>query len=190
MNFGTRINSNDRNIRQQTLLEIYSSKKLTLLEKKAFYLQMLNDVHDSLRSSAIDYLIESFVTDRSVQKLLISHLEIEPFWAVRFLIMRKLLDARIELTPFREMFLKLSFDIKPQVRMTAAEILSTFDDQEIWDRLLVLWKDKDERVRKKIRILLDESKNSIVKQALFDYDRKIAEKEKKRTELAGIFDGI
>ena len=63
-------------------------------------------------------------------------------------------------------------------------------DENVINRLLDLWKEKDESVRKQLDIYLSESKNPKIKEFKADYEKKLAEKEKKKKDIAGMFEGI
>ena len=95
-----------------------------------------------------------------------------------------------DLSAYKQILLKLTFDLKPQVRVVVANLISKFDDEKVWDRLLEMWGDKDERVRKKIEEILDKSDKPDIVNLIHNYKEKVREKERKRQEKAGMFDGI
>ena len=88
----------------------------------------------------------------------------------------------------------MTYELKPQVRLASAEVLLSFpveqQDDEVINRLLELWKDKDESVRKQLEILLPESKNPKIKKFMADYEKKLKDKEAKKKSIMQDFDGI
>ena len=68
-----------------------------------------------------------------------------------------------------------------------ASIISTFDDDNIWDRLLEMWGDKDDRVRNKVEKILDKSNKPDIANLIDNYKKKLLEKEQKKQEIASMF---
>lgn len=186
MDFEAGLNSQDRATRHKAINEIQKSS-LSSEEKKEYFFRALTDMHDSIRSRSVELLLDLFGADVEVQRVLVKHLDNEPFWAVRYLILSKL--RNFDLKEHKKILLKSSFDLKPQVRIITAEILSSFEDQEVWDRLIELWKDKDDRVRNKVIKLLNQSEDPQIKNLIDNFNIKLEEKEKKKREIASMFDG-
>lgn len=178
-------NSPDRSTRQKALLEIYSNFSFTAETKLDYYIQALKDPYDILRSTGAEFLIKSFGTEERIQKILMHHIEIEPFWVVRYSILQQI--KQFDLSPYKQILLNLSFDLKPQVRTVVASIISTFDDDNIWDRLLEMWGDKDDRVRNKVEEILDKSNKPDIANLIDNYKKKLLEKEQKKQEIASMF---
>ena len=193
-----KLNSTDRSIRRSTITSIFESTDLKSHEKEDLLIQGLKDSHDSVRSLSVDFLIEicsQTESKREISKLLFDQCVNEKIWTVRYLILKKIIKLKnIDLSIHRYDLIKLSFDLKPQVRIASAELLMKLShesqDDSVVQRLIDLWKDKDESVRAKLIILLQESKNPKIKTFMKEYKAKLTEKENKRKEMAGLFDGI
>ena len=190
------LNSPDRNIRKEFLLQVFQSNEISNEEKISILTKGLEDKHDSIRNLAIEYLADLYQknTNFNFLDLLLPLLEKEPMWSVKYLILKKISKFNLDVSVHKNLILKLSHELKPQLRIASAEIFLSFpeekQDDEVIDRLLELWKDKDETVRKQLDIILLESKNPKIKATMEDYAKKLAEKERKKKEIAGMFEGI
>ena len=190
------LNSPDRTVRKDFLLAVFQSNDLSVEKKITIYNKALLDKHDSIRNLAIEYLSSLYEQSNefNFSEILFETLEKESIWSVKYLILRKISKFNFNITKNRDLILKLTYELKPQVRMASGEVLLTLPTEEqddpIIDRLLELWKDKDESVRKQMEILLVEAENPRIKKALTDYEKRLAEKEKKKKEIAGMFEGI
>lgn len=190
------LNSPDRNIRKEYLLQIFQSSELSTEDKVVTLTKALADKHDSVRSLAIEYITDLYNTGKSfdILDVLLPVLEKESIWSVKYLILKKIAKYNLDMSSHKLLLLKLSRELKPQLRIATAEIFINFNpekqDDEIVDRLLELWKDKDETVRKQLEIILADSSNPKIKKAMDEYAKKLAEKERKKKEIAGMFEGI
>ena len=190
------LNSPDRDIRKDFLLQTFKSTENSSERKVEIFTKALQDKHDSLRNLAIEYLTNTYeqANNFDLKTILISHLKTEPIWSVKYLILKKLSKFNLDVTDNSELILKMTHEMKPQIRIAAAEVLLSFPAEKQEDvhinRLLELWKDKDESVRKQLEILLSSSENPKIKEFLADYQKKLAEKEKKKRDIVGMFEGI
>lgn len=190
------LNSPDRNIRKEYLLQIFQSTEISTENKVATLTKALADKHDSVRSLAIEYLTDlySIAPNFDILDLLLTALEKESIWSVKYLILKKISKYHLDISSQKSLLLKLSHELKPQLRIATAEIFISFSpeqqDEEVVDRLLELWKDKDETVRKQLDIILVDSSNPKIKKAVDEYAKKLAEKERKKKDIAGMFEGI
>lgn len=197
MNLNTEpLNSPDRTIRKDFLLQCFKSSEISLDDKINVFKMALLDKHDSVRSLAIEYLSSLFETSQTFDFLdiVISQIQKESIWSVKYLILKKISKFGLDISKNKDLILKLSYELKPQVRIACAELLVSLpaeeQDETVINRLLGLWKDKDESVRKQLENYLSESKNPKIKEFMADYEKKLAEKEKKKKEIAGMFEGI
>ena len=190
------LNSPDRNIRKDFLLQTFQSNETYVDDKLDIFKKGLLDKHDSIRNLSIEYLSSLYEKSQTFDflEIIMPILEKETVWSVKYLILRKISKFNLKMTAYKDFILKLSFDLKPQVRIATAEILVSFSvdqqDDSVINRLLDLWKDKDESVRKQLEIYLAESKNPKIKQFMAEYEKKLAEKEKRKKDIAGMFEGI
>ena len=190
------LNSPDRTIRKEFLLQTFNSTDISTEKKIEVFKKALFDKHDSIRNLAIEYLSNTYEKsqDFNFKDILIPALEKESVWSVKYLILKKFSKYKLDMTNNKEFILKLTFELKPQVRIASAEVLLALPQEEqeesYIDRLLELWKDKDESVRKQLEILLSESENPKIKKFMAEYEEKLAEKERKKKEIAGMFEGI
>lgn len=190
------LNSPDRNIRKQYLLQIFQSNEIPTEKKVTTLTKALADKHDSVRSLAIEYLTDLYNKEPNIDimNLLFPVLEKESIWSVKYLILKKISKYHLDMSSHKDLLMGLSHELKPQLRIATAEIFIDFSpeqqDDEIVDRLLELWKDKDEAVRKQLDIILADSSNPKIKKAMDEYAKKLAEKERKKKEIAGMFEGI
>lgn len=190
------LNSPDRNIRKEYLLQIFQSTEIPTKNKIATLTKALADKHDSVRSLAIEYLTDLYSIEPNfdILDLLLQVLEQESIWSVKYLILKKIAKYHLDMSSHKTLLMKLSHELKPQLRIATAEIFILFSeekqDNEVVDRLLELWKDKDEAVRKQLDIILADSSNPKIKKAMDEYAKKLAEKERKKKDIAGMFEGI
>lgn len=190
--FESALQSPDRQVRLAALTDVSPADLPPEDKKDLLFIVLKGDPHDSVRSKAVELLLSLFPKDREVHEVLFTHLKKEPFWAVRFRILRTLQELGIDFHPYKSQLVTASFDVKPQVRITCAELLLPLsnDDEDVATRLVQLVKDRDESVRTRVEQLLVHSSNPQLKELMEEYERKLAEKEKKRKEIAGMFDGI
>lgn len=187
------LNSTDKVIRKEYLFHVHQSTDLSHEKKIHLFKIALQDKHDSLRSLAIEYLCDEYEQLKfQIYPIFIESLKKEKIWTVKFLILKKIIKFQLDTLSNKDLILKLTYEPKPQIRMAAAEILLSYNDPEenLINRLLDLWKDKDENVRKQLELLLSDSKIPKIKEFMMEYERKLAEKEKKRKDIVGMFEGI
>ena len=190
------LNSPDRDIRKDFLLQTFQSTENSSEKKVEIFTRALQDKHDSMRNLSIEYLSSMYEKSDNFnfKEILVSLLKIEPIWSVKFLILKKISKFNLDVTDNSELILKMTHELKPQIRIAAAEVLVSFppekQEESHINRLLELWKDKDESVRKQLEILLSSSENPKIKEFIADYEKKLAEKEKKKKDIAGMFEGI
>ncbi len=190
------LNSPDRNVRKEFLLQTAKSNELPLEKKITIFSTALADKYDTIRNLAIEYLCDLYEKSPSfdLKALFIPVLEKEPIWSVKYLILKKIAKFNLSVSDNKTLILKLTHELKPQIRLASAEVLLSFPDEqqddEVINRLLELWKDKDESVRKQLEILLPESKNPKIKKFMADYEKKLKEKEAKKKSIMQDFDGI
>ena len=190
------LNSPDRNIRKEYLSKISQSHEIPI-EKKIDTIKIaLLDSHDSIRNLAIEYLSNIYENENKINfiEIVTEVLRKESIWSVKYLILKKISKYSLDVSNYKDLILKMTFEIKPQIRIASAEVLMLFPPEkqsdEILNRLMELHKDKDESVRKAIENVLAESKNPKIKKFIADYQQKVQEKEKKNKDVLGMFEGI
>ena len=190
------LNSPDRNIRKEYLSKISQSDEIPI-EKKIDTINIaLLDSHDSILNLAIEYLSNIYENENKINfiEIVTEVLRKESIWSVKYLILKKISKYSLDVSNYKDLILKMTFEIKPQIRIAAAEVLMLFPPEkqtdEILNRLMELHKDKDESVRKAIENVLAESKNPKIKKFMADYKQKVEEKEKKKKDVLGMFEGI
>ena len=190
------LNSPDRNIRKEYLSKISQSDEIPI-EKKIDTIKIaLLDSHDSIRNLAIEYLSNIYENENKINfiEIVTEVLRKESIWSVKYLILKKISKYSLDVSNYKDLILKMTFEIKPQIRIASAEVLMLFPPEkqsdEILNRLMELHKDKDESVRKAIENVLAESKNPKIKKFIADYQQKVQEKEKKNKDVLGMFEGI
>lgn len=190
------LQSPNKEVRKEYLLKISQANDIPIEKKVDLIKVALLDSHDSIRNLAIDYLSNIYEIDKQINfiEIVVEVLQKESIWSVKYLILKKISKHNLDVSNYKDLILKMTTEIKPQIRIAAAEVLMLFptdkQDESIINRLLELHKDKDESVRKQMDILLSESKNPKIKQFMADYERKLAEKEKKKKDVLGMFEGI
>ena len=190
------LNSPDRTVRKEYLLQIFQSTDISSDKKITTLAKGLEDKHDSIRNLAIEYLTDLYERSHTfnILDLLLPVLQNETIWSVKYLILKKISKFNLDVSDQKNLVLKLSHELKPQLRIASAEVLMSFSpekqDEEIIDRLLELWKDKDESVRKQLENVLADSSNPRIKHTMEEYEKKLAEKERKKKDIAGMFEGI
>ena len=117
------LNSPDRNIRKEFLLQCFQSSEISLDAKIGIFRKALLDSHDSVRSLAIEYLSSLFEISQNFDFLDIITLQVqkEKIWSVKYLILKKISKFGLDMTKNKELVLKLSYEIKPQVRIACGE---------------------------------------------------------------------
>lgn len=190
------LKSPDRNVRKEFLFQTSKTDEFSFEKKINIFSSALDDKYDTIRNLAIEYLCDLYEKSNSfdLKGLFIPVLEKEPMWSVKYLLLKKITKYNLPVADNKILILKMTRELKPQVRLASAEVLLTFpneqQDDEIINRLLELWKDKDDSVRKQLEILLPQSKNPKIKKFMADYEKKLKEKEKKKKDIAGMFEGI
>lgn len=182
------LNSPDRNVRKEFLLQTSQTEEFSFEKKINIFSSALDDKYDTIRNLAIEYLCDLYEQSNTfdLKGLFIPVLEKETIWSVKYLILKKIVKFNLSVSDSKNLILKMTHELKPQVRLASAEVLLLLpadqQDDELINRLLELWKDKDESVRKQLEILLPESKNPKIKKFMADYEKKLAEegKEEKR----------
>ena len=147
----------------------------------------LKDEHDFVRSRAIECLAKS--TSKDTPEIFLTHIVNEPYWGVRYLILKNLFDnkERWHIEEFKDRISILTKDPKPQIRIITAQILGELN---LWSAVLEMFNDKDEVVRKEIHSLLEKSNDPTAKAKMDEYQRLLAEKEAKKRKMTAMFDGI
>lgn len=179
--------STDRKIRAEALTNILNEHSLPDEEKKKFLLKGLKDDHDFVRSRAIECLTKT--NFKEIPEIFLSHIATEPYWGVRYLILKNLFDnkERWHIEQFTSQIIALTKDPKPQIRIITAQILA---ELEQWSSVTEMFNDKDEIVRKEVRSLLEKSNDPSVRTKMEEYQRLLAEKEAKKRKMTAMFDGI
>lgn len=190
------ISLRDKKTRLQAYSNLYNSTDVR--NKNKTLIEGLNDKHDSIRSSIIEYLTNIYISqpDFDLLEIFISQLEKENFWVVKFLILKKINKMKFSnLNSFKGRFIPYLNNLKPQIRLISAEVLSSLNisdqDDIIVKGLLDCWrKEKDSDTRLKLDQLLSDSEHPIIIEELKIHNKKVADKEKRKKEVVGMFEGI
>ena len=124
--------------------------------------------------------------------MLVGKLVSDKYWAVRIQILRKFDEnaTKWNIIKYREPIISMTKDLKPYVRVYAAKVITKPPFSNEWNIVLDMYYDKDPEVRKEIHALLEKSPDPGVKSKIDEINRKIREKEEKKKQLQGMFEGI
>lgn len=174
-------NSMDIKDREKFILDLNKSD-LPVDKQIEFLKYAFNDSHDSVRIAAVRVVgklaINTFYED------LVNLFQKDNQWLVRYYTLKTISSLYKEKAS--KIISKALQDKKPNIRILALELI-TLNNETAINNVIKLARDLDSRVSEKAYKMLESSSNTLAKQYIADYNKKLKEKEEKQKKMKDLF---